>query len=199
VIKSFGFNSLNTLLVGLPSSIVSAGSLFAWSLVARKYGGLRTIGMALPLIPAIAGMASVYATTYGDYSKWGRAFAYWLVNSYAVCWPFLQAHLGVNFAGHTKRSFIYGSILCAFSAGNIVGPFIFPSGSSNYNTALAIILVFFCVQILLAVTIRYYMVWDNRKRDRKFGEVDRNAETQGALDGLMDKTDRENNNFRYVL
>ena len=105
VISSFGFNQFNTLLVGLPSSVVSAGSLITWSLFARKYGGLRTIGMAVPLIPAIAGISTVYATTHGEYSKWGRAvssshsvlelplmvqFAYWLVNSYAVCWPFLQ-------------------------------------------------------------------------------------------------------------
>ncbi|GFZ49534.1 hypothetical protein JCM24511_07654 [Saitozyma sp. JCM 24511] len=199
VISSFGFNQFNTLLVGLPSSIVSAGSLITWSFLARRYGGLRSIGMALPLIPAIAGMASVYATTYGDYSKWGRAVAYWLVNSYAVCWPFLQSHIGVNFAGHTKRAFVYGSVLVAFAAGNIVGPFIFPAGSSNYSKALAILLVFFCVQILIAAAIRFYMVWSNRRRDRKFGKVDRQAETAGALEGLQDKTDRENTAFRYVL
>ncbi|WVQ63084.1 uncharacterized protein L199_001235 [Kwoniella botswanensis] len=198
VISSFGFNQFNTLLAGLPSSIVSAGSLLAWGIAARKYGGLRTLGMVLPLIPAIAGIAAVYATTHGNHPKWGRAVAYWLINSYAVTWPFFQAHIGVNFAGHTKRSFIYGSVLVMFSAANIVGPFIFPSGSSNYSKALAIILVFFCVQALLAVTIRVYMIFDNRRRDKKFGKVDRRMETEGALEGLSDKTDRENTAFRYV-
>ncbi|ORY26794.1 major facilitator superfamily domain-containing protein [Naematelia encephala] len=199
VISSFGFNQFNTLLVGLPSSIVSAGSLITWSFLARKYGGLRTIGLAVPLIPAIAGMASVYATTYGDYSKWGRVVAYWLVNSYAVCWPFTQAHIGVNFAGHTKRSFVYGSSLVFFATGNIVGPFIFPSGSSNYSKALGIILAFFCIQFLLAGVIRAYMVWDNRRRDKLYGPVDTKAITEGALEGLQDRTDRENKSFRYVL
>ena len=122
-----------------------------------------------------------------------------MINSYAVCFPFTQAHIGVNFAGHTKRAFTYGSSLCFFAAGNIVGPFIFPSGSSNYSTALAVILVFFCVQILLAGVIRAYMVWDNRKRDRRYGTVDRQGQTEGAIEGLMDKTDRENTAFRYVL
>ncbi|WWD20510.1 hypothetical protein CI109_104986 [Kwoniella shandongensis] len=198
VISSFGFNQFNTLLAGLPSSIVSAGSLLAWGIAARKYGGLRTLGMVLPLIPAIAGISAVYATTYGNHPKWGRAFCYWLINSYAVTWPFLQAHIGVNFAGHTKRAFVYGSVLVVFAAANIVGPFIFPAGSSNYSTALAIILVFFCVQAVIAVLIRVYMLWHNKRRDRLYGKVDRKAEMEGALEGLQDKTDRENTAFRYV-
>lgn len=199
VVSSFGFDQFNTLLVALPSSIVSAGSLFVWSVIARKYGGLRTLGMSLPLIPAIAGIATVYATTYGDYSKWGRVFAYWLNNSYAVCFPFLEAFLGSNFAGHTKRAFVYGSVLVAFACGNIVGPFIFPTGASNYSTAFAILLVFYCVQILITGVIRLYMGWFNHRRDAKFGAVDRNGTVQGALAGLLDKTDGENTAFRYVM
>ena len=111
----------------------------------------------------------------------------------------VQACIGVNFAGHTKRSFVNGSVLLAFAAGNIAGPFIFPSGQSNYARALAIIMIFFCIQFVLAWVIRGYMVWDNRKRDKKYGKVDRRAETDGAVMGLMDKTDRENVAFRYVL
>ena len=199
VVSSFGFNQFNTLLVALPSSIVSAGSLFIWSMLARRYGGLRTLGMSLPLIPAIAGIATVYATTYGDYSKWGRVFAYWLNNSYAVCFPFLEAFLGSNFAGHTKRAFVYGSVLVAFAVGNFTGPFIFPTGATNYSTSFAILLVFYCVQILIVGVLRLYMGWFNRKRDSLYGTSEGANATKGALDGMMDKTDGENTAFRYVM
>ena len=43
------------------------------------------------------------------------------------------------------------------------------------------------------------MIWDNKKRDKKYGKVDRKAQTDGAVTGLMDKTDRQNTAFRYVL
>lgn len=84
VISGLGFNPFQTLLIGLPSSIVSSGSMVAWGLISLKHGNLRTLGMAIPLLPAIAGISAVYATMNTDANKYGRVVAYWLINSYAV-------------------------------------------------------------------------------------------------------------------
>lgn len=84
VISGFGFDPFRTLLIGLPSSVVSAGSMVVWGFFSIKYGNLRTWGMIVPLLPAIAGIAAVYGTMGTDANKYGRVVAYWLINSYAV-------------------------------------------------------------------------------------------------------------------
>ena len=91
------------------------------------------------LLTNMLGIATVYATEDGNYSKWGRVVAYWLINrcgtvifapapalliqsfSYAVTWPFTLTVLGQNFAGHTKRAVVYAILMCCNAAGNISG------------------------------------------------------------------------------
>lgn len=91
VVQGLGFDSFGTLLIGMPSSVVSSGSMIVWGFFSLKYGNLRTWGMIIPLIPAIAGIATVYATMNTDANRYGRVVAYWLINSYAV--TVSQAHL----------------------------------------------------------------------------------------------------------
>ncbi|KAL7622755.1 hypothetical protein AAE478_006433 [Parahypoxylon ruwenzoriense] len=124
VISGFGFDSFRSLLIGLPSSVVSAGSMVVWGFFI-KYGNLRTWGMIVPLLPAIAGIAAVYGTIGTGANKYGRVVAYWLINSYAVTWPFCLTIVGQNIAGHTKRAFTNTLLFIVYAAGNIVGPFFF--------------------------------------------------------------------------
>uniref|UniRef100_D8QEL6 Major facilitator superfamily (MFS) profile domain-containing protein n=1 Tax=Schizophyllum commune (strain H4-8 / FGSC 9210) TaxID=578458 RepID=D8QEL6_SCHCM len=189
VIKGFGFTTFQTLLVGMPQSIVSSGSMVVWSVN----------GAVLTSLP---GIATVYATEDGNYSKWGRVVAYWLINSYAVTWPFTLTVLGQNFAGHTKRAVVYAILMCCNAAGNISGPFMFPdSDAPRYTKALTIILCMFCAQFAIGVFMRLYMARFNVHRDHKYGKVTGSTDLtfQGAKAGLLDKTDQENKEFRYVL
>ncbi|KXH35722.1 allantoate permease [Colletotrichum simmondsii] len=201
VISGFGFDAFRTLLIGLPSSVVSAGSMIVWGTISIKYGNLRTWGMIIPLLPAIAGIAAVYATMDTGANKYGRVVAYWLINSYAVTWPFVLTIVGQNVAGHTKRAFTNTMLLMVFAAGNIAGPFFFRSQDApKYVLAIAVILVCFCAALLTAIILRLYMAWQNRRRDSKYGNADGVEEkVDGMRLGMHDKTDLENLDFRYVL
>ncbi|KAI3547156.1 allantoate permease [Colletotrichum filicis] len=201
VISGFGFDAFRTLLIGLPSSVVSAGSMIVWGTISIKYGNLRTWGMIIPLLPAIAGIAAVYATMDTGANKYGRVVAYWLINSYAVTWPFVLTIVGQNVAGHTKRAFTNTMLLMVFAAGNIAGPFFFRSQDApKYVLAIAVVLVCFCAALLTAIVLRLYMAWQNRRRDSKYGNVDGVEEkVDGMRLGMHDKTDLENLDFRYVL
>ncbi|KAF4785018.1 allantoate permease [Colletotrichum scovillei] len=201
VISGFGFDAFRTLLIGLPSSVVSAGSMIVWGTISIKYGNLRTWGMIIPLLPAIAGIAVVYATMDTGANKYGRVVAYWLINSYAVTWPFVLTIVGQNVAGHTKRAFTNTMLLMVFAAGNIAGPFFFRSQDApKYVLAIAVILVCFCAALLTAIILRLYMAWQNRRRDSKYGNADGVEEkVDGMRLGMHDKTDLENLDFRYVL
>ena len=92
-------------------------------------------------------------------------------------------------------------LLMIFAAGNIAGPFFFRSEDApGYVLAIAAILVCFCLALLSAVALRFYMVRENKKRDRVYGVVDTSeAMIDGMRTGMHDKTDRENTDFRYVL
>ncbi|KAI1339384.1 major facilitator superfamily domain-containing protein [Xylariaceae sp. FL0016] len=201
VISGLGFDSFRTLLIGLPSSVVSSGSMIIWGTFSVKYGNLRTWGMVVPLLPAIAGIAAVYGTMDTSANKYGRAFAYWLINSYAVTWPFVLTIVGQNVAGHTKRAFTNTLLLIVFAAANIGGPFFFRSQDApEYVLAIASILVFFCVALFCAISLRLYMMFENRRRDRQYGAVTSTGDmVDGMRLGMHDKTDLENPDFRYVL
>ncbi|KAL3461630.1 major facilitator superfamily domain-containing protein [Aspergillus heterothallicus] len=203
VISGLGFGKFETLLVGLPSSVVSAGSMIVWAYFSTRYEGLRTWGMIGPMIPAIAGIASVYATNnVPSANKWGRLVAYWLINSYAVTWPFTLTIVGQNIAGHTKRAATNVLLFMAFSAGNIAGPFFFrEKDAPRYVLAITIILVCFCLCIFIAASLRVYMVIANKRRDRKYGAVVRREGEvlDGVILGMHDLTELENPDFRYVL
>ncbi|KAF2446695.1 hypothetical protein P171DRAFT_519071 [Karstenula rhodostoma CBS 690.94] len=170
VIQGLGFDRFGTLLIGMPSSIVSSGSMVVWGLFSIKYGHLRTWGMIIPLLPAIADIAIVYGTMNTDANKYGRVVAYWLINSYAVTWPFLLTIIGQNVAGHTKRAFTNALMLIIFAAGNIAGPFFFRTQDApHYVLAITTIPVCFSLALFCALGLRLYMIWENRRRERVFG------------------------------
>ncbi|KAG7888710.1 hypothetical protein KL935_005047 [Ogataea polymorpha] len=101
VLKSIVHNRVQSIAIGVGSSFFSSGQMLIYSVLSMKYNNLRTIGMSAPLLLAIAGLSAVYATEDHG-AKWGRVFAYWMINSYAVTWPFALSIIGSNYAGHTK-------------------------------------------------------------------------------------------------
>ncbi|KAF9871730.1 hypothetical protein CkaCkLH20_10664 [Colletotrichum karsti] len=199
VVAGFGFDSFKTLLIGLPSSLVSAGSMILWGFFSIKYGNLRTWGMIVPMVIAIAGVAAVYATLGTDANIYGRAVAYWLINSYAVTSPFALTIVGQNIAGHTKRAVANTLLFIMYAAGNIAGPFFFRSEDApRYVLAIVSIMVCLGIGLLCAVLLRFYMIWENKRRDRLYGRPE-NLEDRldGMRMGMHDKTDDENKDFRY--
>lgn len=197
-------NRVETIAVGVGQSFFSSGQMLIYSIFAIKYNNFRTIGMTAPLLLAIAGLSAVYATEEGGAAKWGRVFAYWMINSYAVTWPFCLAVFGSNYAGHTKRASMSMVLLIFFAVGNIIGPFCFrESDAPRYTNALATILGCFCACFVVGVLLRYYLVWENNKRDKKYGKVEMSGSDEerleGILNGMKDQTDISNKQFRYVL
>ncbi|CUM67435.1 uncharacterized protein PRCAT00005131001 [Priceomyces carsonii] len=202
VLSSIVKNRVQSIAISVGSSFFSSGQMLIYSLLSQKYKNLRTIGMTAPLIVAIAGVSSVYGTeSHGN--KWGRMVAYWMINSYAATWPFALNVVGVNFAGQTKRAAVSLILLIFFSVGNIIGPFCFKSSDApKYSKALATIIGCFCAAFFIGVTLRLYLIWENRRRDKLYGDAEKILEderVEGIINGLKDQTDLENVDFRYVL
>ena len=71
-----------------------------------------------------------------------------------------------------------------------------------YSSGFAAILVCLGVSILLIIALRFYLIWQNKKRgsvEQVVDTGDLNAEQMSAEDiAAMDKTDWETDGFCYV-
>ncbi len=112
--------------------------------------------------------------------------------------------LTTNIAGHTKRSTANGVWFIFYAAGNIAGANIFFAREApRYYSALTGLIVCYVGIFVVALGLRQYMWWENRKRDRVFGKVDEGevhgADSEAVAGGFRDLTDRESTHFRYAL
>ncbi len=90
----------------------------------------------------------------------------------------------------------------AYCVGNIVGPQLFLAKEApNYDTGFASMIVCFAVGAALILVLRFYLIRENQRRDR-LGETAvqhlNGLEVSETALNLLDKTDRELTQFRYV-
>ncbi|KAK3626203.1 hypothetical protein LTR56_019991 [Elasticomyces elasticus] len=179
LIKGFGFSSLNATLLQLPNGVIE-----------------------FFVVPA-CGLLATYVKDVRCLTRWSLVGSSWLQGIVGapiiLCWNLLST----NIAGHTKRSISNGMWFCFYAAGNIAGANIFDSREApRYFSALTGMIVCYCATIALAGVLWVYMAWENRRRDKKLVEGEQTvtgAEEQAVLDGFRDRTDKENNGFRYGL
>ncbi|KAG0682895.1 hypothetical protein C6P40_001807 [Pichia californica] len=201
VLSSFNFDKYETILVNLPWSFFSAGQMWVWAFFGIYFKNLRILGLTIPMIIAIIGLGIVYGTEDGGAAKWGRVFCYWMINSCSAAFPYAMNLTGQLVSGHTKQSFTNSAVLIAFAVGNIVGPFCFnASDAPKYEHALATIMGCFAVCIVVGAGLGVYIFYENRRRDRLYGNPDKDEtlRLEGIINGLKDKTDVENKYFRFV-
>ncbi|KAF4944502.1 hypothetical protein FSARC_14656 [Fusarium sarcochroum] len=106
-----------------------------------------------------------------------------------------MAMMSSNFGGFTKKTTISAMIFIVYCAGNIIGPHLFfPSEAPGYESGFLAIMICLGIATVFCMTLRFYLVWVNKKRDNA-GEV-----LDVPLEGLnpSDKTDWEILQFRYV-
>ncbi|KAF4469791.1 hypothetical protein FALBO_3297, partial [Fusarium albosuccineum] len=101
---------------------------------------------------------------------------------------------------------VMAMIFLGYYAGNLAGPqFFISTEAPSYHTAYTTILVCFAITIVFVVAMRFYLAWENRRRDNEQG-VQRDPEETRHVDlsedGTLldvDETDIQNRNLRYIL
>lgn len=85
-------------------------------------------------------------------------------------------------------------VLMSFCVGNVIGPETFQaSDAPQYIPAKMTIVIVLSFSILITLTLMFLNLRENKRRDRNgHVEMPRNYE-------FMDLTDKENQNFRYLL
>lgn len=212
IIKRLGYTSQETALLQIPSGAMSIVSILIATWAAGRYNQ-RGIFIILVLIPGqspdfhnrsrvfsltlliirVAGIlgGSLMAFLPAD-NKAGKLMGNYLTNCIGAALPLMYSWVPANFAGHTKKVTMNAMLLMSLCLGNIIGPLTFRKRDApDYVPAKITIIVSCAVACILTGVLRFYYVWENKRRD----ELGLNV----GIDGFMDKTDRENKAFRYLL
>ncbi|KAJ7219571.1 major facilitator superfamily domain-containing protein [Mycena pura] len=210
IVKMFGFNPIQTTLLGCVDGVVEiltiwAGvSLASYKPIGRAYAGV------IMFIPAILGC--ILVNTLPSHNKVGLLFSYWLTIFAITPFAISVGWLSSLTAGHTRRTTANAMYLIAYGLGNAVGPFIWKAKYQPRNhVPWAIMTVCSVVSALLLVALRFVYAAENKRRQtatEKDGYDEFYIKTIQA-DGTMvekrigreflDLTDLENKEFRYVL
>ncbi|KAJ4322633.1 hypothetical protein N0V94_002286 [Neodidymelliopsis sp. IMI 364377] len=192
IINSFGFSTLNSLLLVMPAGAYAGTLQLVVPYLCYKYTGLRSWAI----------FACQLGTTLAALLLWllprsatgALLFACYILPSVGGGYAVLMGLALANTAGYTKRTVASSGIYIGYCLGNFVGPLVFkPQDSPRYEPGFIVTFVTAIVAGLLALVYRYWCVVVNKKRDRT-----------GTLEGFEhayedDLTDRKNPQFRYIL
>jgi MFS family permease len=193
LIKSFGFAPKITALLQIPSGAVSIISIVIATYLAGRFSQ-RGLNVVTLLIPGAIGGA-LMAFLPGE-SKAGKLIGNYLTNCIGASLPLLYSWVSANVAGHTKKVTMNAILLMSFCLGNIIGPLTFRQADAPSFTPAKITIIVTCAfAAAMAMVLRAYYVWENKRRDR------RNADDGQVVvnEEFLDLTDRENRRFRYRL
>ncbi|KAF4630253.1 hypothetical protein G7Y89_g7888 [Cudoniella acicularis] len=128
----------------------------------------------------------------------GQLIGNYMTNADGAALPLVYALAAANFAGHTKKVTINAILLMSFCVGNIIGPLTFQPDGKNppeYIPAKTAIMVT-SVMAVLAILVLVGLWWfGNRKRYREERLMGGYAHV--VYSEFMDRTDKENQEFRY--
>lgn len=179
IIASFNFTSLQSTLINIPYSVLSASIIAGTGWLAGRYRTLNCILIVLVLIPCVVGSAVIYRRDSVPHGV--QLFAYFLLSPGPAAMPLTMALVQSNYRGVTKKMTVTAMLFLAYCAGNIAGPQFFrTSEAPTYQTAFKTIMICYCLVIFLAVVLRFYLQWMNAKRTNEEGFVG-NAGAAGVV------------------
>lgn len=151
LIKGMGFDTYVTTLLNMPFGVLQFICILAASYAAQAWR-IKSGVLAIFVVPVVVGLALLYSEGLkGDAYKQGPALAgYYLLSFLFGCNPLIVSWMISCTAGQTKKSVIMSLYNAGSSAGNIIGPMLFPSSQSpHYVPGIRTVLAIFCA--LLAV------------------------------------------------
>ncbi|KAJ5460841.1 uncharacterized protein N7458_002393 [Penicillium daleae] len=197
IISSFGYSSFQSVL--LTGAV--GGGVFVTCIIVGITGTFfkdcRTWLVIACEACVVLGACLMWKLNW-DTQRAGAIFGFIMCSCFAGGYMMILALVGANIAGHTKKTFISGLLWCAWGISNGVAPLTIkkPEAEEHYPTCFLAIIVTTAVAICGAALLRGYLMLENKRRDREYGSVD---QAVAMRLGFEDKTDRENELFRYSL
>ncbi|KAF4121421.1 Major Facilitator Superfamily [Geosmithia morbida] len=196
VVKGFGYSTLYSTLLLVPLGVIQAICIIFGGFMTSKFKNIRTWLIAGCQIPALIGAVLLY--TLPRENQRGLLGSYYIVQTHGIVGTLTMSLVSSNFAGYTKKATAGAMMYVAFCVGQVIAPQLFLAEEAPvYETAFRASFVCFALCIVFTIALRYYLIWENKKRDRMAAEVTEAAVEQ---DEFLDLTDKQQKViFRYVM
>ncbi|KAI8307940.1 putative transporter [Colletotrichum sp. SAR11_240] len=195
IIKGFNFSTLITAVLQIPYGVLIFVAILACVFINdRLPPNNRRFMLVLFLLPNVAGACGLRFVP--DDQRVGRLICYYLTGSINASFVLLLSLQTANIAGHTKKVVTSACLFLGYCVGNIAGPFFYKSDQApKYELGIWSMIVAHLLEVVIVITLRFLLKWENERRDRAQGEV---AEVDLDATAFGDLTDQENMNFRYI-
>lgn len=184
VVTSFGFTPLQSTLINIPYSVITASIIAGTGWLAGHYRTLNCLLIIAVVVPCVTGAAIIYNRE--NVSQGVQLFAYFLLSSGPAAMPLNMSLVQANYRGVTKKMTMTAMIFVAYCVGNIAGPHFFRDYEApTYATAFQTIMICYALVIVLALALRFYLQWLNKKRAAEEGFVGSAGASGAVADGKV--------------
>lgn len=165
---TFGFTSLESTLLNIPYSLLSAAAIALTGCLAGRFRQAHCLLLVLVVLPPVAGAALIYARAHT--SRPAQLVGYFLLAPGPAAMPLALSLVQANYRGVTKKATVTALLFLAYCAGNIAGPQFFKAAEApTYDTAFRTIMTCYALSVLLAAGLRTYLGWENKRRAAREG------------------------------
>lgn len=190
-----GFNTFSTLLLGSLSYVFQVGFVLTATIGSTYLRNTRTLWIAWGFLVSLTG--AVVIRTLDSSHRWPRFIGYCLLLGYVCSFPLNVSMITSNTGGFTKKMTMNSMLFIAYCVGNIIGPqLFFDREAPKYTSGFLAMLVCYVAGVILCLVLRFYLMWENRRRDKAAGGAVQPVDTEAI--NLADLTDMEIKEFRYV-
>ncbi|WWD07473.1 hypothetical protein V865_005574 [Kwoniella europaea PYCC6329] len=196
VVKSLGFTTQTTLLLGIPTGLVSWLSSFFWGWVATKTGKRHLSAMGSCILPLI-GTVLLYKLERNSVALLYLYLCYMYWGPYIVMMGSMYANTG----GYTKKLTVYAMSYIGYCVGNIIGPQTFLTKQAPlYVGGVVAMLVCYSAALVLMGLFWLYLRHLNAKKATEYERLKTQLESEDQLlSDWQDLTDIKNPRFVYAL
>ncbi|CZR53479.1 related to permease of the major facilitator superfamily [Phialocephala subalpina] len=189
LIKGFGFTTLQTTLLQMPTGLLEIIGLIIFTTAATRIPSSRlTLALFASLI-ALAGSIILYSVKLSHSNRWTLMTGFWLMTGIIPCSFILNlGTVSANIGGHTKKLTSQAIFFVLYSTGSIVGPQLYTT--SPYKEGLRSNVVALAITVFIASLNIAYMAWENKKR-RAYLEANKGHLKESDF-AFRDLTDKQN-------
>ncbi|KAL6233412.1 hypothetical protein BDW75DRAFT_242041 [Aspergillus navahoensis] len=184
VIESFGFTAMESTLVNIPFSVISAATITLTGWLAGRFQNLNCILIACALAVSGLGSTLVYARVY-HVPLGVQLLGYFLLAAGPGALPLTMSLAQTNYKGVTKKMTMTGTMFVAYCVGNIAGPHLFSASEASHETSFRAVLTCYALAAALALSLYTYLRLLNSQRNREEGTV-----STGSIAALPQQPDR---------
>lgn len=167
IVKGFGFDEYETLLLNMPFGAVQTIVILLGCWAAHNMR-VKSIILFVFMLPVVAGTAMLYKLDRSESSQPALLAAYYIIAFLFSANPLLLSWMVGNTAGATKKSVTVSMYQAGLSAGNLIGPLLFSDDQApEYRPGILGVLGVFIAMVACVVAQTALLFFMNKRQERK--------------------------------